>query len=54
MLEKLLDEIEDLREAKDLLDTILVECGGYGYSLPGMKPETLTRVQRFMKFDDSE
>jgi hypothetical protein len=54
MLDKLLEEIERLRDAKGLLETILLECSGYGYEIPGMSAKTRDQAQKFMNFDDSE
>jgi hypothetical protein len=53
-LRKFMEEVERLQEAEDLLRTVLVECGGYGFIIDKMSAETKKRVQSFMKFDDSE
>ncbi len=53
-IDELIAELERLKEAEDLLRTILLNCGGYGYLINGMDTDTLRRVQRFMGFDDNE
>lgn len=53
-LEKLLEEIEDLREAKRLLEKIWLELDPYNSGHRHISNETWRRVQVYFKFDDSE
>jgi len=51
-IDALLQEIQDLREARDLLDTIWVDLGPYR---TGTIPDAVwSNVQRYFEFDDSE
>lgn len=54
ILGDLREELERLEDAEELLRTILLECGKYGYKIDGMSSQTWTRARRYMKFDDSE
>jgi ribulose bisphosphate carboxylase small subunit len=52
MLEELLAEIENLKQAKDLLEQVYLATGPYGER---PIPEDLCwKINGFFKFDDSE
>lgn len=51
LLNKLLDELQHLKDAKDLLESIWSELGPYNQALT---EKTRYKLQDFFKFDDSE
>jgi len=51
-LEKVQCEILDLQKAKEILEKIYLEIGGYGADK--LTPETLRELNKYFKFDDSE
>lgn len=52
MLEQLLNEIEDLKRAKELLEKVYSEYGAYGDGK--ISDKTRYELQDYFKFDDSE
>jgi hypothetical protein len=65
MLDEVLNEIEQLKMAKKLLDDILVYYDIYGYCFDNERlleektfrifPDLIsTRIRKYLKFDDSE
>lgn len=54
MVAELIEELTRLKDIEDLLRTVLIENGEYGYRVPGLSDATLRRVEKFMDFDDSE
>lgn len=55
-LEKLLEEIKVLKEARALLEEVYLELGPYAANTKDLtiKRETWNKVRDFFKFDDSE
>lgn len=49
---KLVDEINELQRASDLLYQVYLECGGYGEEK--LSDDLRRKLNRFFKFDDSE
>jgi len=59
MIDKLIKEIEELQEAKNLLESLYVNIGPYNFRqiIENNFPEpmeTISRLERFFDFDDSE
>ena len=52
MLEKLLAEIEELKQAKVLLEKVFIEICPYGQNQ--VPDELRWKINDFFKFDDSE
>lgn len=54
MLDEMIEEIGELKKAKELLDLILGECAGYAYKIDGMSNETHNEVIKYTGFNDGE
>lgn len=61
MIDKLIEEIEELQEAKDLLESLYINIGPYNFRqlirehFPDYdSTKTISRLERFFDFDDSE
>jgi hypothetical protein len=52
VLDKVLDEINELKLAKEILTEVYIDIGPYQDR--EVKDETWTRVRNFFNFDDSE
>lgn len=61
MIDKLIKEIEELQEAKDLLESLYIQIGPYNFRqiireyFPDYdSTKTISRLEHFFDFDDSE
>ena len=52
ILKTLLEQIEDLQTAKELLEKVWVEVGPYNHDK--LSDKTMSELQKYFKFDDSE
>jgi L-ribulose-5-phosphate 3-epimerase UlaE len=52
-LDKLLEEVSRLAQARELLDEIWTHFGPYGTGEP-MPVQLISKLQRYFRFDDSE